>query len=172
MSKEEGISLSKFLHFVGQLRFRGTSVLFRLPRSPVVKKTKSKSHVRELSPTPTGDGDVTGSGELDGNGGKLLSKPPGEKKVGFVGLEPIGEGERGVEEEMEVGEDVRRGGKEEVDGDQGEGMHVVPDETLPLRFPLVKVKDEEGREQCAAEIFPSSEGEEFTIATHFVKVSQ
>ncbi len=36
--EEVGISLHSFLNVVGQLKFRGTSVLFRLPRSPVVKR--------------------------------------------------------------------------------------------------------------------------------------
>lgn len=31
----QGVSMSKFLTVVGQLKFRGTSVLFRLPQSPV-----------------------------------------------------------------------------------------------------------------------------------------
>lgn len=33
--QKQGISLDLFLSVVGQLKFRGTSVLFRLPRPPV-----------------------------------------------------------------------------------------------------------------------------------------
>lgn len=35
ITESHGLSLSKFLTVVGQLKFRGTSVLFRLPHSPV-----------------------------------------------------------------------------------------------------------------------------------------
>ena len=35
MDESQGISLDTFLNVVGQLRFRGTSVLFRLPHPPV-----------------------------------------------------------------------------------------------------------------------------------------
>ncbi len=34
--------MQNFLSIVGQLKFRGTSVLFRLPRTPVTKKAKKK----------------------------------------------------------------------------------------------------------------------------------
>ena len=40
MPEEEGIPLSKFLNVVGQLKFRGTSVLFRLPQPPVRRQSK------------------------------------------------------------------------------------------------------------------------------------
>ena len=38
--EEEGIPLNKFLNVVGQLKFRGTSVLFRLPQPPVRRQSK------------------------------------------------------------------------------------------------------------------------------------
>ena len=37
VSRSETLSIDDFLKVVGQLKFRGTSVLFRLPRSPVNK---------------------------------------------------------------------------------------------------------------------------------------
>ena len=162
MPKEEGIPLARFLHMVGQLKFRGTSVLFRLPRSPVVKKTKTRSPVRELSPVPAASGgEAPESREQNEVVGKVMSKSPqqGRKRVGFVGLGPISEGGRDMEEDMDVGE------KDEVDGEV-----VVPDETLPLHIPQVRVKDEEGRDEWSTGVFSSLENDEFTIATHFVKV--
>ena len=35
ISRTDGLTANKFLSVVGQLKFRGTSVLFRLPHSPV-----------------------------------------------------------------------------------------------------------------------------------------
>ena len=166
----QGISLAKFLHVVGQLKFRGTSVLFRLPRSPVVKKLKE-------------------------NGGQ--DKPHKPKAVAFAGLEPIpderkegrGGGEEGREEgeeDMEVGGvNVRNGMHVESEGVDGGGVGeervgatagggdasmnidgVDPNVTLPM----VKIKNENGEEEADESIF-NSEAEEFTIATHFVKVN-
>jgi len=40
VTRQQSIPLTKFLNVVGQLKFRGTSVLFRLPRSPVKKQTE------------------------------------------------------------------------------------------------------------------------------------
>jgi len=40
VTEKQSIPLTKFLNVVGQLKFRGTSVLFRLPRSPVKKQTE------------------------------------------------------------------------------------------------------------------------------------
>ncbi|XP_003384155.1 PREDICTED: uncharacterized protein LOC100639057 isoform X2 [Amphimedon queenslandica] len=39
VTESHGLSMSKFLTIVGQLKFRGTSVLFRLPQSPVKHQT-------------------------------------------------------------------------------------------------------------------------------------
>ena len=180
MSEEEGIPLAKFLHVVGQLKFRGTSVLFRLPRSPVKKKTKNKDSTKDVSAAHSGDGADSMSVERNGDAGKSPQKP-GRKSVGFAGFEPIrdkdeegGGGKGEGEEEMEVGGEGVNGGVrvEEVDGRGGEGMQVAPDETLlGLPLPVVKVVSEGGREETAADIFSDLEGDEFAIATHFVKVS-
>lgn len=51
VSHTEGISLNKFLTVVGQLQFRGTSVLFRLPKSPV-RKGESDPYDRPPCPSP------------------------------------------------------------------------------------------------------------------------
>ena len=182
MSEEEGIPLAKFLHVVGQLKFRGTSVLFRLPRSPVKKKTKNKDSTKDVSTAHSGDGADSMSEERSGDAGKSPQKP-GRKSVGFAGPELIrdkdeegggGGGKGEGEEKMEVGGEGVNGGVrvEEVDGRGGEGMQVAPDETLlGLPFPVVKVVSEGGREETAADIFSDMEGDEFTLATHFVKVS-
>ena len=149
MATNEGIPMTKFLHIVGELKFRGTSVLFRLPRCPVVKGRKTKS---ELAPGSADDGAAPEQ--------MMQSpKPPTGKKISN------GEREK-CDEEMEISDGVGGGGREEVAGERGE---VVPDETLP-RVPAVRVQDEEGKEKVAAKLLSGLEGE-FTIATHFVKVS-
>ena len=164
VSKEEGIPLGIFLNIVGQLKFRGTSVLFRLPRSPVVKKTGVKNNVRALSPGPE-----VAPGSLEHNEETVVRPVKAEKRVFFVGLEKIGEREEHGEEKMEVG------GREEVDGGWrgkgggGEGVEVVPDETLPLNLPMLKVGRGEGKGE-GTEVYP--EEREFSIATHFVKASR
>ena len=177
VSKEEGIQLSKFLYVVGQLKFRGTSVLFRLPHSPVVKVTKTKSQVREISPVPGVAPESTEPNEKLQKVGKV------DKKVKFASrLEQIGEGEvRGGEEEMEVGGGregigvkrgcVTRGRREEIDGENGD-MIVDPEMTLPCNLPVVKLQDEQGRERDDRDTFYRLEGDEFSIATHFVKANQ
>ena len=54
MSQEKGIPQSIFLHVVGQLKFRGTSTLFRLPRSPVNRTTPLPPDAPQpVSPAPS-----------------------------------------------------------------------------------------------------------------------
>jgi diadenosine tetraphosphatase ApaH/serine/threonine PP2A family protein phosphatase len=53
VTEANGLSLSKFLTLVGQLKFRGTSVLFRLPRSPVDRSSDPYSNPNRPScPSP------------------------------------------------------------------------------------------------------------------------
>ena len=188
-TEEEGIQLANFLNVVGQLKFRGTSVLFRLPHSPVVKVAKTRSQVRELSPVP---GATPGLAEPNEERAQKVTAKA-EKRVSFVGLKKqIGEREEkngggggGGEDEMEVGRrredgDLERGGsvggvtgtgEERVDGEGGESdkMSVDPDTTLLYNLPVVKLRNELGRETHSA--FSMMEGGEFSIATHFVKAS-
>ncbi len=42
VEESQGISLDTFLNVVGQLKFRGTSVLFRLPHAPVERQNAPK----------------------------------------------------------------------------------------------------------------------------------
>ena len=160
MSPGEGVSLARFLHVVGQLKFRGTSVLFRLPRCPVVKKV-TKTEVREPSPVP---GIPPGPTEQSENR-PLPPSPKSEKKVVFVGLGQNSEGKGSGEDEMELGEG---GGREEVDGEKEgrEAVKVALDESLPLNLPKLKVSDDDERMEEGA-----VEERGFAIATHFVKVT-
>ena len=172
---------------VGQLKFRGTSVLFRLPRPPVVRTSKTaQSRVRELSPgpgvvTPNSGVNTPHSGVHHGvttpsSGDQQGDKSPvTEKKVSFAGLDPTveeeeEEGRGGRGEEMDVGR-----GREEVDGGKREGeevMNVDPNETLPVGMPAMKVKrEEESKEDDALRALSGLEGDGYSIATHFVKVS-
>ena len=150
---EEGVPLSKFLFVVGQLKFRGTSVLFRLPRPPVVKATKSQIRVRELSPGPR-------SIPPEPNRDAAVDKSTkSEKKVCFVGV-------GAPEEKMEVG-----AGREEVDG--GDEVSVEPNETLPMGIrPLGGRREgETEEEEDVLGAFSGLGGDGFSIATHFVKVN-
>ena len=149
---EEGVPLSKFLFVVGQLKFRGTSVLFRLPRPPVVKATKSQIRVRELSPSPR-------SIPPEPNRDAAVDKSTkSEKKVCFVGV-------GAPEEKMEVG-----AGREEVDG--GDEVSVEPNETLPMGIrPLGGRREGETEEEDVLGAFSGLGGDGFSIATHFVKVN-
>ena len=49
--QKQGVSLDVFLSVVGQLKFRGTSVLFRLPRPPV-SRLNIESTAAQLPYTP------------------------------------------------------------------------------------------------------------------------
>ena len=178
---DEGIPLARFLFVVGQLKFRGTSVLFRLPRSPVLKTARTQqTRVRELSPGPGVVTSLSGvatpiSGVATPTPGDQLKEqedksPKTEKKVSFAGLGPTVKEEEDGKGGMEVGR-----GREEVDGGNREGeetMNIDPNETLPAGMPAVRVRGEDDSEEDAAlGALSGLEGDGFSIATHFVKVS-
>ena len=56
VTPDQSLSLNSFLTVVGQLKFRGTSVLFRLPRSPVKRgHSESKGSLPSGAVSPTFD---------------------------------------------------------------------------------------------------------------------
>ena len=134
--------------------------------------------MRELSPGPGVVTSISGvATPTPGDQPKEQAdkSPKTEKKVSFAGLGPTveeeedeGKGGRGVE--MEVGR-----GREEVDGGKREGeeaMNIDPNETLPVGMPAMRVRGEDDSEEDdALRALSGLEGDGYTIATHFVKVS-
>lgn len=183
--EDSGIPIAKFLLVVGQLKFRGTSVLFRLPRSPVKKvKKKDQNGGRDsFAASPVHFGPTSDSTDMYQTvDSEKLSQKQVKKSVNFAEedfVQEVGqEGRDGVEEmEMEVGrrEGVGVGGGGET-GTVGRGVDLVDGngegEGMSIQVEGVSL-DESHRfrpDHSVADIFSDMEGKEFSIATHFVKV--
>ena len=171
MPQNEGVPLAKFLYVVGQLKFRGTSVLFRLPRSPVVKTTRSHTRVRELSPGPRS---IPPERTRDPTSAAASEKSPkSEKRVSFTGVGRPEDSRAGDREKVEEKMDVN-GDRDEVDGGgrkkEDEGMHLDPSESLPVNMAPPGRRGMEEEEEDVLGALSGLGGDEFSIATHFVKV--
>ncbi len=160
MSQDKGVPLNIFLNVVGQLKFRGTSVLFRLPRPPITRTTPIPPDAPQpLSPAPSpnislnrkiaSDGALTSISEPIKREEETpeISDP---KKARVDTLDSATSNES--EESMDFSH------SDEVSGDSFKSPPsiVLEDSTEPI-------SDGEGE-------LESLPGQSYTIATHFVKV--
>ncbi len=90
-SSTQGVTMNKFLTIVGQLRFRGTSVLFRLPQSPIKRngdpytypnRPSCPSPVPVFLLTPSSGGHSTNGNQTEDNIEEMeLAEPSGIQSI-------------------------------------------------------------------------------------------
>lgn len=159
MSQEKGVPLNVFLNVVGQLKFRGTSVLFRLPRPPVTRTTPIPPDApQQFSPAPSPN--VSLNRKIASDGASTSSEPIKREEETPAISDPkkarVDTLDSATSNESEESMDFSH--SEEVSGDSFKSPPsiVLEDSTE------VTSDGEEGME--------SLPGRDYTIATHFVKV--
>ena len=159
VSQEKGVPLSVFLNVVGQLKFRGTSVLFRLPRPPVTRTTPIPPDAPQpLSPAPSpnvslnrkiaSDSSLTSSEPIKREEETPAISDPKKARVDTLDSATSNESE----ESMDFSH------SDEVSGDS---FKCPP--SIVLEDSTEVTSDGEGE-------IESLPGRDYTIATHFVKV--
>lgn len=140
----DGIFLSAFLTFVGQLKFRGTSVLFRLKHSPI----------RREPPLP---GPQSSSSSSSTNVGHLKKPPRG-------GLDVIrDEGVEG-EDQMDTGGPV----VDHLKKPAASGSRILQKASTVGSIPSSVMCEEGDEDPLRGSV--GFNNKEYSIATHFVKV--
>ena len=158
MSQDKGVPLNTFLNVVGQLKFRGTSVLFRLPCSPVTRSTPIPPNAPQpASPAPSPNVSLSHRAQLDAN------EPIKEEDQEMVGAKKV---------RVDSTESSSSNDKEEsMDTSHSDEMSGDSFKSAPPAIVLL------GDEDSTTETISDSEaemedlpGQDYTIATHFVKV--
>ena len=145
LNSDKEISLNSFLSCVGQLKFRGTSSLLRLPK-PLFGQKEGQQVNRSPSPIHIPPDDNSHSDAVQDN---KLSQVSGEEEEVLEKLPYRG---RRKALSMEVPEEM------EISSSEGT-KETITEVKSPKRLKLTTVTQDRARQM-----------EEFSIATHFVKV--
>ena len=145
LNSDKEISLNSFLSCVGQLKFRGTSSLLRLPK-PLFGQKEGQQVNRSPSPIHIPPDDNSHSDAVQDN---KLSQVSGEEEEVLEKLPYRG---RRKALSMEVPEEM------EISSSEGT-KETITEVKSPKRLKLTTVTQDQARQM-----------EEFSIATHFVKV--
>ena len=157
VSPDKGVSLGLFLNVVGQLKFRGTSVLFRLPRPPVTRSTPIPPDAPQPpSPAPSPNVSLRRIPESDSNKSELVKREeetPAIIEAKKARVDTFGSAtSNNSEESMDFCH------SDEVSGDSFKSQP---------RIVLEDSTDTTSDGEAEMEDLP---GQDYTIATHFVKV--
>lgn len=154
MTRDKGIPLSIFLNVVGQLKFRGTSVLFRLPHSPVNRSTPlPEDSPQPLSPAPSPNVSVDRKQIQPDSDEAIKGEAPTDAKKARVDF--TGSASTDSEESMDY---------THSDGVASDSFKSAPSIMLQGGEDSIETISESEAEM---EDLP---GEGYSIATHFVKV--
>ena len=155
VSQEKGVPLNVFLNVVGQLRFRGTSVLFRLPNSPVTRSTPIPPDAPQpASPAPSPNVNLSRKPNFIEPIKEEEPDTTGTKKARVDSLESSSSNDK--EESMDYSH------SDEVSGD-----------SFKSPLPAIVTVDEDSTAETVSDSEAEMEdlpGQNYAIATHFVKV--
>ena len=159
VSQDKGVPLNIFLNVVGQLKFRGTSVLFRLPCPPVTRTTPIPPDAPQ-PPSPAPSPNVSINRKFISDGGASTSEPA--KREGEIPA--IGDPKKARVDTS--GSATSNDSEELMDfshSDEVSGDSFKSPPSIVLEDSTETASDGEGE----MEDLP---GQGYTIATHFVKV--
>lgn len=175
MSQDKGVPLNLFLNVVGQLKFRGTSVLFRLPRSPVTRSTPIPPDAPQ-PPSPAPSPNTSLNRRLvqsDNTAAETIKEGVLSDDMGGDGV--IGDGEIGGGEakkaRVESTETSSNSDKEEAMECNHSDEAAASDSIKSI--PAILILGEDDSNETISEGEGEMEdlpGQDYTIATHFVKV--
>ena len=157
MPHDRGVPLAVFLNVVGQLKFRGTSVLFRLPRSPVTRTTPLPPDAPQpASPAPSPNVSLNRR-EIQPE----IIEPIPEEELSDTDSKKARLASEDSESSNDKEESMDYTQSDETSGDSIKSTPAIV--LLGEEDSIETLSDGEGQ----MEDLP---GQDYTIATHFVKV--